>query len=144
MRLDWSIRQAVHILRVRASSEIIKGQMGGYIYTKIDQDNTWQPIYIGQGDIGVRCTQSHLQIECIDSKGATHVHLKITTDEYIRKSQERDLLAAYPQAYAPAAISKGKGRMCSRYFLPSISAATTISHEGRSPRSGSYRLFKPR
>jgi hypothetical protein len=57
---------------------IIKGQMGGYIYAKIDQ-NTWLPIYIGQGDIGVRCTQSH-QIECIDSKGATHVHLKLTAD----------------------------------------------------------------
>src|SRR5260370_30353622 len=89
---------------------IIKGQMGGYIYAKIDQ-NTWLPIYIGQGDIGARCTQSH-QIECIDSKGATHVHLKITADEHIRKSQEQDLLAAYPQAYAPTGcISKGKGRM---------------------------------
>jgi len=56
---------------------IIKGQMGGYIYAKIDQDNTWQPIYIGQGDIGVRCTQSHHEIECIDSKGATHVISKL-------------------------------------------------------------------
>jgi hypothetical protein len=89
---------------------IIKGQMGGYIYAKIDQDNTWQPIYIGQGDIGVRCTQSHHQIECIDSKGATHVHLKITADECIRKSQERDLLAAYPQAYAPTGCNQqGEG-----------------------------------
>ncbi len=87
--------------------------MGGYIYAKIDQ-NTWLPIYIGQGDIGVRCTQSY-QIECIDSKGATHVHLKLTADEYIRKSQERDLLAAYPQAYVPT-VSKGKGRMSSRYI----------------------------
>src|SRR6266436_298192 len=31
-------------------------------------------------------TQSHHQIECIDSKGATHVHLKLTADENIRKS----------------------------------------------------------
>src|SRR5437867_13070434 len=44
---------------------IIKGQMGGYIYAKINRDNAWLPIYIGQGDIGVRCTQSHHQIECI-------------------------------------------------------------------------------
>ncbi len=71
---------------------IIKGQMGGYIYA-----------------IGVRCTQSH-QIECIDSKGATHVHLKLTADEYIRKSQERDLLAAYPQAYVPTGCNQqGEG-----------------------------------
>jgi hypothetical protein len=84
--------------------------MGGYIYAKIDQANIWRPIYIGQGDIGVRCTQSHHQIECIDSKGATHVHLKVTPDEYIRKSQERDLLAAYPQAYAPTGCNQqGEG-----------------------------------
>ncbi len=56
------------------------------------------------------CTQSQHQIECIDSKGATHVHLKLTADEHIRKSQERDLLAAYPQAYAPTGCNQqGEG-----------------------------------
>jgi len=90
---------------------IIAGQMGNYIYAKIDQDNTWQPIYIGQGDISVRCTKNHHQIECINSKGATHVHLiRLTSgDENARKSQERDLLAAYPQAYAPTGCNQREG-----------------------------------
>ncbi len=87
----------------------------GYIYAKIDQ-NTWLPIYIGQGDIGVRCTQSH-QIECIDSKGATHVHLKLTADEYIRKSQERDLLAAYTTGRGVKSIRSCRNRIVPRYSL---------------------------
>ena len=89
---------------------IIKGQMGGYIYAKIDQDNTWQPIYIGQGDIGVRCTQSHHEIECIDSKGATHVHLKLTADEYTRKSQERDL-GGISAGLCPDWLQSARGRV---------------------------------
>ena len=95
--------------------KIIKGQMGGYIYTKIDQDNTWQPIYVGQGDIGVRCTENQHQIECIDSKGATHVHLKLTAD------------AATPAQMLFVDLSSDNDL-----------ARRTIT------RSGSYGLFKPR
>ena len=88
---------------------ITSGQMGNYIYAKVDQTSTWQPIYIAQGDISVRCTKSP-QIECINSKGATHVHLKITRgDENIRKHQERDLLATHSEAYAPTGCNQREG-----------------------------------
>src|SRR5262249_17680990 len=71
------------------------------------QASTWQAIYIGQGDISVRCTKSPHQIECINSKGATHVHLKITRgDENTRKYQQRDLLATQPEAYAPTGCNQ--------------------------------------
>ena len=41
---------------------IIAGQVGNYIYAKIDEASTWQAIYIGQGDISVRCTKTPHQI----------------------------------------------------------------------------------
>jgi len=89
---------------------IIAGQMGNYIYAKIDQTSNWQPIYIGQGDISVRCTKSPYPIECINSKGATHVHLKVTRGpEIVRKYQERDLLATHPEAYAPTGCNQREG-----------------------------------
>jgi hypothetical protein len=86
------------------------GTMGNYIYTKVDTDNTWKPIYIGQGDLSVRATRDHHQISCIDSKGATHIHIKATPEgEVTRKAQERDLLNAYPQAYAPTGCNRREG-----------------------------------
>jgi len=83
--------------------------MGNYIYCKIEQ-NYWQPINIGQGDLGIRCTKSHHQIECINSKGATHVHLKLTDGgEAARRAAERDLLANFSQAYVPNGCNQKQG-----------------------------------
>src|SRR6266404_8952105 len=89
----------------RRHPRIKGGQMGNYIYAKV-VNNVWVPIYIGQGDLSVRCTKRHHQIECINSKGATHVHLKLTGDDDIRKSRERDLLTGHPNAYAPVGCNQ--------------------------------------
>lgn len=74
---------------------------GNYIYTKI-VNNQWVPIYIGQGDLSVRLTKNHHQIECINSKGATHVHVHShkNPNEAERLAEEKDLLAGHPNAYA--------------------------------------------
>jgi len=64
-------------------------------------DGQWVPIYFGEGDLSVRSTKSHHQITCINSKGATHVHMHLNAAETARKAEEKDLLAAYPQAYSP-------------------------------------------
>jgi hypothetical protein len=75
-------------------------QFGNYIYSKKNAQGLWVPIYIGQGDLSVRCTNSHHQQDCINLKGATHVHLHLNAQERDRLAEERDLLARYTNAYA--------------------------------------------
>jgi hypothetical protein len=75
-------------------------QDGNYIYAKV-VNNAWVPIYIGEGDLSARCSDQHHKAACIASKGATHIHERVNPDEATRQARESDLLAAYPQAYAP-------------------------------------------
>jgi hypothetical protein len=67
-------------------------QMGNYIYAKKNSEDEWVPIYIGQGDLSG--SGPHQQL--LDSRGATHVHMHLTTTEEARLAEERDLLARYP------------------------------------------------
>jgi hypothetical protein len=76
-------------------------QLGNYIYAKKNQNGAWVPIYIGQGDLSARCTKNHHQIECINAKGATHVHLRLNAVERDRRAEESDLLGHFTNAYAP-------------------------------------------
>jgi hypothetical protein len=86
-----------------------QGQDGNYIYAKKNAEGKWVPVYIGEGDLSVRCTNNHHQIECIDSKGATHVHLHLNSREADRKAEEADLLGRYTNAYAPHGCNVKKG-----------------------------------
>ena len=83
---------------------------GNYIYAKV-VNNVWVPVYIGQGDLSVRCTTNHHQTECINSKAATHVHVHShkTPDEAARLAEERDLLAGHPEAYSPKGCNVKEG-----------------------------------
>jgi len=89
-------------------ANIKEGQDGNYIFAKAVTDN-WVPIYIGQGDLGERTNGSHHQQKCIDSKGATHVHVHLNAREEIRLAEEEDLLANYTNAYVPAGCNVKKG-----------------------------------
>jgi hypothetical protein len=82
-------------------------QNGNYIYCK-KVNNLWSPIYIGQGDLRDR-TENHHEVECIACKGATHVHAHRNEREADRKREEADLLANYPQAYAPTGCNEKAG-----------------------------------
>lgn len=84
-------------------------QNGNYIYTKINNNNKWVPIYIGQGDLGDRVGPSHHKADCISSKGATHVHVHLNSTEKNRLSEESDLLANYTNAYAPSGCNEKSG-----------------------------------
>jgi len=78
-----------------------EGQDGNYIYTKIES-SYWKPIYIGEGDLGVRTNiDNHHQAICLENKGATHVHAHKNVVENERYEEEQDLLSNYPQAYKP-------------------------------------------
>ena len=74
-------------------------QKGNYIFAKIS-DGGWAAIYIGEGDLKERVSNPD-QGDCITSKGATHIHVRLNADEQSRKDQEGDLLAGNSEAYVP-------------------------------------------
>ncbi len=84
-------------------------QMGNYIYATTNAQGQWVPVYVGEGDLSVRCTKSHHQQQCINSKGATHVHLHLNATEAGRRAEEQDLLARYTNAYAPTGCNMKLG-----------------------------------
>jgi len=77
------------------------GQDGNYIYAKKNGDGYWVPVYMGEGDLSRRATADHHRIGCIDSKGATHVHLRLNAKYEDRRAEEQDLLANYTNALTP-------------------------------------------
>lgn len=85
-----------------------KKQDGNYIYVTI-VNNQWNPIYIGEGDLGERVSENHHQAECISKKGATHVHAHLNSSEKSRTSEESDLLANYTQSYSPTGCNEKTG-----------------------------------
>jgi len=84
------------------------GSIGNYIYAKV-VNNFWQPVYVGEGDLSVRCSQSHHQLECINSKGATHVHMHMNVSDEARYAEEADILANNANAYDPIGCNIKKG-----------------------------------
>ncbi len=84
-------------------------QPGNYIFAKLNAENRWLPIYIGQGDLGDRVTGNHHQWDCIRRKGATHVHVHTNSTESARRSEEIDLLKHYTNAYTPIGCNEKEG-----------------------------------
>lgn len=100
-KILWSGVSGTYIYYVyRLPHSFPEGQEGNYIITKV-VNGAWQPIYIGQGDLGKRITENHHQWDCIVDKEATHVHVHLGENESDRKAEEGDLLNNFPQAYQP-------------------------------------------
>ncbi len=77
------------------------GILGNYIFTKKSNDGNWVPIYIGQGDLGVQIGHYHPQSDCIKDMGATHVHIHPNDNEWVRISEEHDLLESNLKSFEP-------------------------------------------
>ena len=90
-------------------AKLASGQDGNYIYTNIVNKN-WNPVYIGQGDLGDRTNiEKHHQSACLKRKAATHVHVHKNEKEENREAEEKDLLAAHPEAYKPKGCNEKEG-----------------------------------
>lgn len=84
-------------------------QDGNYIYAKLNNQQQWVPIYIGEGDLADRSGSSHHQADCIRRKGATHFHCHLNASKQDRRSEEQDLLANYTNAYQPIGCNEKLG-----------------------------------
>ena len=49
------------------------------------------------------------RVDCINAKGATHVHVHVNSDRDDREAEVRDLLKNFPQAYAPDGCNEEEG-----------------------------------
>ncbi len=78
-----------------------KDQYGNYIYTRLNNEDRWIPIYIGDGDLDDRVSDNHHKAKCIKSKGATHVHVHLTANKKAGQAEEADLLARFTNAFMP-------------------------------------------
>ena len=83
-------------------------QDGNYIYSKLNANNKWVPIYIGQGDLKERI-ENHHQAACIARKGATHIHVHLNSKKEDRINEEKDLLANYTSAHQPTGCNESTG-----------------------------------
>jgi len=71
---------------------------GIYIHAKETKPHSWTPVYIGQTEnINERLT-NHEQKQCVDRNGATHIHIRIITDEAQRLAEEKDLIQKWKPA----------------------------------------------
>lgn len=95
----------VHALPVSFNDD----QYGNYIYARINDQDQWVPVYIGEGDLGERVSDSHHKAECIKSKGATHVHVHLTANKSSGQTEEADLLAYYTNAFEPHGCNEARG-----------------------------------
>lgn len=90
-------KYSVHNLSEKFNS----GKYGNYIFTKKTKDGDWIPIYIGQGDLGILVGKASPQLKCIKDMGATHVHVHENDSEWLRTTEEYDLLESYVKAFKP-------------------------------------------
>ncbi len=81
--------------------ELGVSEAGTFICARMDSQRAWVPIFVGQGDLTEVGVFDPKKIECILEKGATHVHVRVNASKQARIAEVSDLLANYPQAYAP-------------------------------------------
>ena len=68
---------------------------GNYIFCKLNAQDRWVPVYIGQtNDMKVRFANHHAS-PCISRNGATHVHEHSNDNQQNRLNEESDLLSRF-------------------------------------------------
>ena len=106
------IGHEVHILHLSSTPRRQRGA-GWELHLREEELRRFMgvPVYIGQGDLSKRATADHHRIRCIDSKGATHVHLHLNSKKDARIAEEQDLLANYLNALTPDGLQCESNRV---------------------------------
>jgi predicted GIY-YIG superfamily endonuclease len=70
----------------------LKAEPGNYIYAKLNGQNQWVPLYIGETDNLDNRVATHEKRECVRRNGVTHIHAHLTAgDRGARLAEETDL-----------------------------------------------------
>lgn len=91
--VDWpgasGAKYKYYIYKIGAS---LKAEGGNYIFAKLDAQNRWTPIYIGQTSNLSERFDNHHKADCIKRNGATHIHAHLNSLKQDRLDEETDLL----------------------------------------------------
>lgn len=79
----------------------VPSRTGNFIYARKNSEQLWVPCYIGHGDLALCSDEDERVVACIDSHGATHVHMRLGPTEAERLAIHADLLAAYRNTFPP-------------------------------------------
>ncbi|QQE10742.1 hypothetical protein JD969_14710 [Planctomycetota bacterium] len=66
-------------------------QAGNYIFAKLDTNNLWDPVYVGQTEDFKERFGDHEKLLCATRNGATHIHLHINNSAHDRIQEETDI-----------------------------------------------------
>ena len=110
-KCDWTgVSKTNYTYYVYELPASLKDEQGNYIFCKLNADRRWVPVYIGEGNLKDRVTSgNHHQADCIESKGATHVHAHLTATKQDSQDEEQDLLGNYTNAYQPLGCNEKLG-----------------------------------
>ena len=74
-----------------------KSEPGNYIFARLEPNNTWTAIYIGQtDDLSKRLTTSHEKLPCARQNNFTDIHAHTSSSrESDRTTEESDLIEAW-------------------------------------------------
>lgn len=97
----------MYIYQVHARHpQLAPNEPGNFIYAKMNEHKKWLPIYIGEGNLTQRAGVDPRSLECINAKGATHVHVHVNYERKARFAEVKDLLENFPQVYSPDGCNK--------------------------------------
>jgi predicted GIY-YIG superfamily endonuclease len=70
----------------------LKAAAGNYIYAKLNDQNRWVPLYIGETDDLESRVTTHEKRECVRRNGVTHIHAHLTQgDRTVRLAEGTDI-----------------------------------------------------
>jgi hypothetical protein len=70
----------------------LKAEPGNYIYARLNAQNQWVPLYIGETDDLESRVATHEKRECVRRNGVTHIHAHLTPGgRSQRLAEETDL-----------------------------------------------------
>ncbi|MGR3914839.1 MAG: hypothetical protein OD918_10075 [Gammaproteobacteria bacterium] len=80
---------------VHPIEEVFTKVPANYIFAKL-VDRYWHAVYIGEtGELGDRLANHH-KVDCVERRGATHIHVHGSSDDAtVRRAEEKDLTDAY-------------------------------------------------
>ena len=96
-RVPWQVQSgAVYDYTVYAPSGTWNDVPGNYIFARLDQNNTWIALYIGETRSFQDRFSSHEKWPCATRLGVTHIHAHGNNNGVAaRRTEEADLIGDY-------------------------------------------------
>ena len=90
-----SVTWSTHEFNIYTTNTTWNDVAGIYIFTMVNKDNFWIPLYIGQADSFKNRLSDHNKWDAAKRLGMTHVHAKSVGKQTDRDAIEKELIKKY-------------------------------------------------